>query len=175
MELTRRQVVTGGMAVAAGLAMASAANKTENKDLGGKPVAEPQFVLYPIGKVEKRAGRTRLRIREPYRGGLLGLADFSHVHVFWWFDKNDTPQKRRILQVYPRGDRSNPLTGVFATRAPVRPNLIAMTLCRIQAVRDGLVEVDAIDAFDGTPILDLKPYIPGLDCVADEVRVPDWL
>ena len=167
--------MTGGMAVAAGLPMASAAEKAENKGNRGEAVTGPQFTLYPIGKVEKRADQTRLRIHERYRGGLLGLAGFSHVHVFWWFDKNDTPQKRRVLQVHPRGDRSNPLTGVFATRAPVRPNLIATTLCKIKAIRDGLVEVDAIDAFDGTPILDLKPYIPGSDCVGDEVRVPDWL
>lgn len=175
MQLTRRQLVTGGMALATGLPMASAAEKTGNKGDRGETVTRPQFILYPVGKVEKQAGRTRLRIDEPYRGGLLGLADFSHVHVFWWFDKNDSPRKRRVLQVYPRGDKGNPLTGVFATRAPVRPNLIATTLCRIQTIRDGLIDVDAIDAFDGTPILDLKPYIPMSDCVADEVRVPDWL
>ncbi len=54
----------------------------------------------------------------------------------------------------------NPLSGVFATRAPVRPNLIGLTLCRIISVKDGIVEIDSIDAYDGTPILDLKPYIP---------------
>ena len=55
----------------------------------------------------------------------------------------------------------------------MRPNLIALTLCRIVSIEENVVEVEAIDAFDGTPVLDLKPYTPGPDSAAD-VRVPDW-
>jgi len=138
-------------------------------------VEQAYFRIHPIGKVEKRDGSVRLRILEAYEPALVGLEGFSHMHVFWWFDKNDTPAKRGILQVHPRGEKRNPLTGVFATRAPVRPNLIAMDLCAIGGIRGGVVEVDKIDAFDGTPILDIKPYIPGSDAVVGEVRVPDWL
>jgi len=94
------------------------------------------------------------------------------VQVFWWFDRNDTPQKRAILQVHPRGNPQNPLTGVFACRAPVRPNLIALSLCKIVSVK-GNVEVEKIDAFEGTPILDLKPYAPAQDSTT-EVKVPRW-
>ncbi len=108
-----------------------------------------------------------------YQSGLLGLEGFSHVQVIWWFDKNDTPQKRSILLVHPRGDPTNPLTGVFATRAPVRPNLIALSLCKIISVKDNVVEVEKIDAFEGTPVLDLKPYAPGQDS-ATGVKVPKW-
>jgi tRNA-Thr(GGU) m(6)t(6)A37 methyltransferase TsaA len=108
-----------------------------------------------------------------YQSGLLGLEGFSHVQVFWWFDKNDTPEKRAILQVHPRGDAKNPLTGVFATRSPVRPNLIGLTLSKIVSVKDNVVEVERIDAFEGTPVLDLKPYTPGQDS-ATGVKVPDW-
>jgi tRNA-Thr(GGU) m(6)t(6)A37 methyltransferase TsaA len=108
-----------------------------------------------------------------FERGLLGLEAWSHIQVIWWFDKNDTPQKRAILQVHPRGDPKNPLTGVFACRAPVRPNLIALTLCKIVSVKDNVVEVEKIDAFEGTPVLDIKPYAPGQDSAAD-VRVPDW-
>lgn len=93
--------------------------------------------------------------------------EFSHILVFWWFDKNDMPQKRKVLQVHPRGDRENPLTGVFACRSPVRPNLLALTTCKIRSIKDNVVEVEDIDAFDGTPILDLKGYIPALDSVED--------
>jgi tRNA-Thr(GGU) m(6)t(6)A37 methyltransferase TsaA len=93
--------------------------------------------------------------------------------VIWWFDKNDTPEKRAILQVHPRGDQSNPLTGVFACRSPFRPNLIALSLCRVLAVKENVVEVEKIDAFEGTPVLDIKPYAPGQDSAAD-VKVPDW-
>jgi len=105
---------------------------------------------------------------------LLGLDGFSHVYVFWWFDKNDTPEKRSILQVHPRGNPKNPLTGVFATRSPVRPNLIALTLCKVVSVKENVVEVEKIDAFPGTAVLDIKPFIPGYDSVPD-ARVPDWL
>jgi tRNA-Thr(GGU) m(6)t(6)A37 methyltransferase TsaA len=111
--------------------------------------------------VAKQEGSARIVVDARFRDGLLGLDDFSHVWVVWWFDRNDTPEQRAILQVHPRRDPRNPLSGVFATRAPVRPNLIGLSLCRILSVGDGVLEVDGIDAYDGTPVLDLKPYIPG--------------
>jgi tRNA-Thr(GGU) m(6)t(6)A37 methyltransferase TsaA len=108
-----------------------------------------------------------------YQKGLLGLEEWSHVHVIWWFDKNDTPQRRAVLQVHPRGDKANPLTGVFACRAPVRPNLIALSLCKIVSIKDNMIEIANIDAFPGTPVLDLKPYAPGMDSASD-VKMPRW-
>ena len=95
--------------------------------------------------------------------------------VLYWFDRNDTPSKRAVLQVHPRGNRRNPLTGVFATRSPVRPNLIALSLCRIVAIEKTVVQVEKIDAFDNTPILDLKPYIPQIDAPRKPPRLPDWI
>lgn len=134
---------------------------------------ENAFTVHPIGHVQKSEDRTLIVIDEKYQAGLLGLDGWSHVQVLWWFDKNDTPQKRAVLQVHPRGDRNNPLTGVFACRAPVRPNLIALSLCKVVSVKDNVIEVENIDAFDGTPVLDLKPFAPGLDS-ANGVKVPDW-
>lgn len=131
------------------------------------------FSVYPIGTVEKAGGRTTLVIDKKYRPGLLGLEGFSHVHVLYWLDRNDSPEKRSILQVHPRGDKRNPLCGVFATRSPVRPNLIAMSLCRIVAIEENVIEIDRIDAFDGTPVIDIKPYIHGTD--AAEARHPGWI
>ncbi len=122
--------------------------------------ADETFTMKPIGQVSKQGGTTRIVIDREYRDGLLRLDDFSHVWVIFWFDQNDTPEQRAMLQVHPRRDRRNPLSGVFATRAPVRPNLIGLSLCRIISVRDGVVEIDSIDAYDATPVLDLKPYIP---------------
>ena len=66
-------------------------------------------------------------------------------------------------------------TGVFACRAPVRPNLIAVSLCKILGIEEGVLSVDKIDALDGSPILDIKPYIPSIDFEAEGIRVPDWL
>ena len=85
------------------------------------------------------------------------MEELSEIWVLYWFDRNDTPQKRSILQVHPKGDPNNPIRGVFATRAPVRPNLIALSRCKIRSVKENIIEIDQIDAFPDTPILDLKP------------------
>jgi tRNA-Thr(GGU) m(6)t(6)A37 methyltransferase TsaA len=133
------------------------------------------FKVFPVGVVGKKDGKTVLRIDERYAKALKGLDGFSHVAVLYWFDRNDTPAKRAILQVHPRGNRNNPLTGVFACRAPVRPNLIALSVCRVRSVEGNVVHVDGIDAFDQTPILDLKPHIPSIDCPKKGVVLPGWL
>ena len=118
---------------------------------------EPVFTMRPIGRVQNVKGKpVELQIKKEHLAGLDGLEHCSHVMVLWWFDRNDTPEKRKTLKVHPCGDRRNPLTGVFATRSPMRPNLIAVTTCKVLSVQDGVVTIDAIDAFDGTPIVDLK-------------------
>lgn len=135
--------------------------------------SEKSFTVHPIGQVQKADGRTLLVLEKKYEDGLLGLDQWSHVQVFWWFDRNGTSEKRATLQVHPRGSPQNPLTGVFACRAPVRPNLIALSLCKIVSVKGNVVEVEKIDAFEGTPVLDLKPYAPRQDSASD-VKVPKW-
>lgn len=133
-----------------------------------------EFSLHPIGKVVKRANVTSLEIFPEYRDGLMGLAGFSHLIVLYWFDRNDTPAKRATLRVHPRRDKRNPLTGVFATRSPRRPNLIGLSVCKIKSVEAGKILVDKIDAFNETPIIDIKPYIPANDEVTG-ASVPGWV
>lgn len=124
---------------------------------GDAKAGEPVFTMRPIGRVQNVKGKpVELQIKKEYLEGLDGLEHCSHVMVLWWFDKNDTPEKRKTLKVHPCGDQRNPLTGVFATRSPRRPNLVAVTTCKVLSVKDGVVTVDVIDAFDGTPIIDLK-------------------
>jgi tRNA-Thr(GGU) m(6)t(6)A37 methyltransferase TsaA len=130
--------------------------------------------IHPLGTVRKKDDEVRIEIFEPYRDGLLGLDGFSHVLVLYWFHENDRPDRRRTLQVHPRGDRRNPLTGVFATHSPARPNLIAASVCRILSVRSDAVLVEQIDAHDGSPVIDLKCYIPP-DPPRKGVRVPAWV
>lgn len=132
------------------------------------------FTVQPIGFVRKADNRTLIVLDKKYQPGLLGLDGFSHVYVFWWFNRNDTPEGRAVLQVHPRGNRKNPLTGVFATRSPRRPNLIALSLCKIVSVEENVVEVERIDAFPDTPVLDLKPFIIGYDSAPD-ARLPEWV
>jgi len=135
---------------------------------------EKVFKMKPIGIVHNRDSSAWIEIGREYEDGLKGLDEFSHVWVIWWLDQNDIPSKREILQVHPRGNSRNPLTGVFATRSPVRPNLVAMTLCKIESVKGNKIRIDRIDAFDQTPVVDIKPYIPRLDH-EEEVKFPAWL
>ena len=138
------------------------------------PKKTKQFSIYSIGVVQKAGDTTTIVLDEQYESGLLGLSDFSHMYVFYWFDRNDTPEKRSTLQVHPKGKKENPLRGVFATRSPARPNLIGMSLCKIISIKGNVIEVDKIDAFADTPVIDIKPYIPENDS-AESIRIPDWL
>jgi tRNA-Thr(GGU) m(6)t(6)A37 methyltransferase TsaA len=134
----------------------------------------PAIQVNPIGKVERQNDRARIEIRPELVKALKGLEGFSNVWVIFWFHENDRPEERAILQVHPRRDPTNPLTGVFATRAPVRPNLIGLTCCRIISIKENILEVEGLDARDGSPVLDLKPYIPSNDALPD-AKVPWWV
>ena len=114
------------------------------------------FAVHPIGKVLKKDGKSFIVLDSKYQAGLRGLEKHAYVNVVYWFDKNDTPEKRAILEVHPKGDKSNPLTGVFATHSPFRPNLLAISRCDIIEIRENIIEVKDIDAFEGSPFLDLK-------------------
>jgi tRNA-Thr(GGU) m(6)t(6)A37 methyltransferase TsaA len=131
------------------------------------------YTMYPIGIIHKDKNRVFIEVFETFRDGLFGLEQFSHIIVFSWFHKNDTTEKRQTLKVHPRGNKKNPLTGVFATRSPVRPNLIAISTCKILSIEDTIVYIDQIDSFDGTPIIDIKPCLSG-DAVID-IKVPQWV
>ena len=160
-----------------GFSLLSAPIKAENP--GQSPqnlrrAAIKTICLNPVGVVKKQGQRAWLEILPEYGPGLTGLKEFSHLWVFYWLHGNDNQQERRILQVHPRRDPANPLTGVFACRAPVRPNLIGFTACRIIKVEGNVVEVADLDAQDGSPILDLKPYIPDGDAIPEAVT-PEWL
>jgi tRNA-Thr(GGU) m(6)t(6)A37 methyltransferase TsaA len=132
------------------------------------------FHLVPIGTIHKNEEKTWIEIERPYLPAMDGLAGFSHINVFFWFHENDHPEGRQVLKVHPRKDNANPLTGVFATHSPLRPNLIGMTLCRILAVAPPEIVIDQIDAFDGTPVLDIKCYIPS-SRTFENLRLPDWV
>jgi tRNA-Thr(GGU) m(6)t(6)A37 methyltransferase TsaA len=133
------------------------------------------YQMVPIGFIHRSEGGISLEILEAYRPALKQLDQFSHVMVFWWADKHDNEKSRAILQTEPPYAQGK-LTGVFATRAEYRPNPIAMTTCKLLAVdeEDGILQVAEIDAFDSTPIVDLKAYFPVCDRVR-ETHIPDWL
>lgn len=132
------------------------------------------YLLRPIGRVKKETGRTLVEIEEPYLAALLGLENYSHVWVLYWFHDNDKPWDRSILQVHPCRNPANPLAGVFAARSPVRPNLIGLSAARLLKVAGNRLYLENLDAREGTPVLDIKPYLPGSDAIP-EARAPELL
>jgi len=158
MGISRRAFLGAGAGCGALGALGGSLGAAEST---GADYSKTVYKVYPIGKVHNKKGKpVQLEIFDKYAPALDRLQYCSHVIVLWWFHKNDTPEKRAILHVHPRGDKKNPLTGVFATHSPVRPNLIAITTCKVLSVEGGIVTIDKIDAFDDTPILDLKSSGP---------------
>jgi tRNA-Thr(GGU) m(6)t(6)A37 methyltransferase TsaA len=133
-----------------------------------------EFHLLPIGRIRLGNDQTFIDIEPQYEEGLLNLDTFSHIMVLYWFDRNDHPEARSILRLRPRKDPRNPICGVFATHSPRRPNLIAMTVCRLLSVDGRTITVDAIDAKDNSPVIDIKCYIPEA-IEAQDVRLPEWV
>lgn len=103
--------------------------------------------------------RSRLVFGEEYVDGLYRLTRFDHVIVLFGFHR-----KRGVrMRVHPRHDPSNPLVGVFATRSPTRPNKIGLTRVRLVSVRKNVVTVEGLDAYDGSPVFDIKPPSDEID------------
>ena len=96
-----------------------------------------------------------IEIFPEYRDGLDGIEAGQTIVVLFWLDRSE----RDTLKVYPRGDRSRGLRGVFATRSPMRPNPIAISELKVLAVDGNRLEVLGLDILDGTPVIDIKKQI----------------
>ncbi len=133
------------------------------------------YHLHPIGHVRRTPQGIRLEIGKPFRPALKELDQFSHVVVVWWANQFDNEEGRSILQCKPPYAAGH-LSGIFATRSPLRPNPIAVTICKLLGVDEetGTVQIANIDAVDGSPVVDLKAYFPVCDRV-QEARLPGWL
>lgn len=117
-------------------------------------------IKYPAKGVNWREVVSTIEIEPRWAEGLDGIEEFGHILVVFWFH---LAQKEPLLKVHPRGDPSRPLRGVFSTRAPVRPNRIGVTVVKLLERRGNTLRVQGLDAFDGTPVLDIKPYFPPED------------
>ena len=103
--------------------------------------------------------RSRLVFEKEYVDGLYRLDRFGHVLVLFGFHR-----KRKVLmKVHPMHDPSRPLVGVFASRSPTRPNRIGLTRVRLISVRGNVVTVEGLDAYDGSPVFDIKPPVDEID------------
>lgn len=129
-------------------------------------ISEPQ----PHGwdKIE-----SEIRLTVPGAADMLfGLGEYSHIYVVFWLDRlgQDRP---RPLKLQPGGP-SSPVQGVLATRSQLRPNPIGVSVAPLTSIEGNVVRVLGLDAVDGTPVLDLKPYVPYYDSV-ETARVPRWI
>lgn len=127
------------------------------------------YILDPIGFIESSIKDRGEAPKQGYEGGvnvwvtikgpvaeaLEGLAPGEEVILITWFHQS----RRDILKVHPRGDRRNPLTGVFATRSPDRPNPLGLHRVTVLEIDGNRLSVGPIEAIDGTPVVDIKPVL----------------
>jgi len=139
-------------------------------------MAQVPIELHPVGYVRSsymikgdapRQGRfsetvAHIVIAEQYRPALWKIGGRKHLWVLCWFDRAD----RTVLRAKPPGAESE--KGVFAIRSPDRPNPVSLCLVDLLGVHDGVLKVRGLDAFDGTPVIDIKTYSPEIDCARDD-------
>ncbi|MEJ2635591.1 MAG: tRNA (N6-threonylcarbamoyladenosine(37)-N6)-methyltransferase TrmO, partial [Calditrichia bacterium] len=119
------------------------------------PFKEPAGT--PIQPAAGKGVKGTVFVFPEYREGLRDLEGFSHIILLYHFHMNH----KEMLMVTPYLDSR--LRGVFATRAPVRPNHIGLSVVRLMAIEEGVLHIQDLDMVDGTPLLDIKPYVPEFD------------
>jgi tRNA-Thr(GGU) m(6)t(6)A37 methyltransferase TsaA len=139
--------------------------------------------IEPIGVVESTvkepvdenwgAVTSRIVLKPEYGPGLLGLGDFSHVIVLTYLHKASFDPACHLRR-RPRGLACMPEVGIFSQRAKDRPNPLGITAVELVAVGEQEITVRGLDAIDGTPVIDIKPYYPQYDRVASAI-VPEWV
>lgn len=132
------------------------------------------YLLRPIGYLHRQDEYQVVEVEAALQPALLGLERYSDLWILYWFSDNDNPQDRSTLQVHPCRNPRNLLTGVFATRAPVRPNLIGLCAVRLLRVEGLRLIVEGLDAREGTPVLDIKPYLPVSDAIPAATAPALW-
>lgn len=140
-------------------------------DINLKPIGA---VRSPIKKRERRNAKdiiSEIIIEPAYAEGLGNLDDFSHITVIFYMHKSHKPAP---LKVHPKYRTEPTPVGVFASRSPDRPNALGKTIVKLLERRGNILKVQGLDAIDGTPVIDLKPYIPSLDSVPD-AKLPRWM
>ena len=139
----------------------------EHKPIGiiHSPFTEPKGM--PIQPPGASGIQGTVEIFEEYRSALKDLDGFSHMILLYHFhcSQGFTPQVVPFMDTKPRG--------LFSTRAPRRPNAIGLSVVKLNRIEDGVLFIENVDILDGTPLLDIKPYVPEFD-PRTEVRT-GWL
>ena len=143
-------------------------------------MSQERIVLKPIGfvrtesvgdEVKDKNRTSQVVLNSEFAKALDGINGFSHLFVLFWLHGTSESQ-RKTLKVHPIGRKDLPLLGVFATRTMLRPNPVGLTLVELVKVEGNIVTVRGLDAFDGTPVLDIKPFDSWDNTEA--AKVPEW-
>lgn len=129
------------------------------------PIKEPKPAM--------RGETAELVVDGDLDGILDGIEEFSHLLVLCWAHRIP-PERRSITKVHPMGRQDLPLLGIFSTHSPARPNPILATVVRLVERNGNVLKVEGLDAIDGTPVIDIKPFTRG-SCPDGEIREPEWL
>jgi tRNA-Thr(GGU) m(6)t(6)A37 methyltransferase TsaA len=122
-------------------------------------------------EVKDKTRTSQIIIRPEFLAALDGITEYSHIYIIFWMHK--IPDEERFkMKVHPRGRTDLPLLGAFAVRTNHRPNPIGLTIVELIGIDENILTVRGLDAFNGTPVLDLKPY-DNWDAIIDP-RVPEW-
>ena len=134
-----------------------------------------EYKIKKIGLIRADEDGMRLELDPRYTAALTGLEGFSHLNILWWFSRCDNSRARSRLTEHAPYKHAPAVLGTFATRSPERPNPIALSCAQVTYLdrQNAIVGLAYIDADDGSPLLDIKPYTPSLDRVASPA-VPDW-
>jgi len=133
------------------------------------------YQVNPIGKININEEGMFVELEQKYIPALQALDGFSHINVIWWFSDFDNEKMRNILETPQPYKNAPAVMGIFATRSPVRPNPIALTSAQVIQIdhKKGIIQIAWIDANNGTPVLDIKPYTPSADRI-ETPGVPEW-
>lgn len=140
-----------------------------------------EWIVHPVGYVRNTVQEKKdaawgtevsaIELEEAYTPGLKGLAEFSHAIILFYLDQAKFDPEKHLLR-RPQNRDDMPEVGIFSQRCKDRPNQIGMTAVEIVSVSGRTLTVRGLDAVDGTPVLDIKPYYPAYD--KREAAVPEW-
>ena len=131
--------------------------------------------VFSIGKITNQNDNAGILLEVKYAPALKGLQGYSHVQIVWWMDGCDNETDRAVLTEEKPYTKGPDEIGIFALRSPERPNPIAVSNSQITYIDEekGIVGLTYIDAYEGSTVLDIKPYTPSIDRV-ESPRTPDW-
>ena len=142
----------------------------------------PSITLKAIGVVRSKLKQTARRnckdvvseivVDNSLTEALDNLEEFSHIIVIYWIHRSRRPAPKKVR---PMGNPEHALMGVFATRSPDRPNPIGISTVELLGRRENVPVVKNIDVLDGTPLIDIKPYIPEFDAPGNVISRVGWL